>query len=451
VTGPLQRLRERVDIKPAHHKTRPLLTGAIVIAVALFAVIGAATRTIPLWPKGGHKVYAEFKIANQVSNRTVVRVNGVDVGRVEKVEAGSDPSRTSKVVMRIKEDNINLRSDARAEIRWRTLFGGLMYIDLHPGSPSAPPLKGAIPATRTDNQIELDQVLQPYDGTTAQAQRDVLKGLRDTLNDPEGIKTTINTLAPTLETVTQGLTPLRGRESDDLRKLVAATSRVVKGLDDTAALQGLVGGGNRTLGVTAQRREDVGKFIELSPPSLSETFTTMKRLRTTLDHLDPLAAELRPGARALAPAARATTPAVTQLRAALREARPLLRSARPTFEALARASVTGVPLMKDLTPTFDRLDSELLPWLNKKDDSTRMKVYEMIGPFWSTLAGAASEYDDEGYRIRFTVPPSTNSVGNLPISLLQRSCAQSGVNDTRCKSLATGLGRLWFQGKKAKR
>ncbi len=251
--------------------------------------------------------------------------------------------------------------------------------------------------------------------------------------------------------MTKGLTPLRGRESDDLRKLVAATSKAVKGLDDTAALQGLVGGGNRTLGVTAQRREDIGRFIELSPPSLTETLQTMRRLRTTLDHLDPLAAELRPGARALGPAARATTPAVVQLRGALREARPLLRAARPTFEALARASVTGVPLMNDLEPTFERLDSELIPWLNKKDDSTRMKVYEMIGPFWSALAGAAGEYDDEGYRIRFTVPPSTNSVGNLPISILERSCRTTGVGDARCKSLANDLGRLWFQGKKVKR
>lgn len=453
MTGPLQRLRERIDIRPAHHRTRPLLTGAIVIAVTLLAIVGAATRSVPLLPKSGHTVEAEFRAANQVSNRTVVRVGGIDVGRVEKVRAGSDPRRSSRVTMRITDDSIDLRQDARAEIRWRTLFGGLMYIDLQPGSPSAPPLgDNPIPMSRTDSQVELDQVLQPYDGTTAQAQRDLLRGLRDGLADPPGVRRTIDVLSPTLRTVDEGLTPLRGREADDLRRLVGATARTVRGIDDAAALQGLVGGANRTLGATASRRREIGEFIELSPPSLDETFATMRRLRATLDHLDPLAAELRPGARALAPAARATTPAVVQLRAALRESRPLLRAARPTFTALRRMSARGIPLMRGLTPTLARLDDELLPWLRERDDSTRLRNYESIGPFWSALAMAAGEYDDEGYRIRFTVPTGSNSFGASPISeQMVRSCVETSIPRGRCSTLVTAIGRSWFDTNKGRR
>jgi hypothetical protein len=173
----------------------------------------------------------------------------------------------------------------------------------------------------------------------------------------------------------------------------------------------------------------------------------MRRLRTTLDHLDPLAAELRPGARLLGPAARQTTPAVLQLRAALSESRPLLKAARPAFEALGRASDSGIPLMRDLTPVLDRLDTELIPWLNKSDNETRLKVYEMIGPFWSDLAMAASEYDDEGFRIRFTVPTGTNSIGNLPIGQsMQRSCVKGGLGAGRCTKLIRAMGRTWFDG-----
>ena len=165
-------LRRRFDIVPAKHRSHPVAIGFVVIAVIVIALLSAALRHIPLLPPGGHVATAEFAAANQVSNRTVVRVNGVEVGRVERVEAGSDPYRTSKVVMRLSNGKIHLHTDASAQIRWRTLFGGLMYIDLHPGSAAAPALHGPIPAGRTSNQAELDQLLQTYAGSTAQAQRD---------------------------------------------------------------------------------------------------------------------------------------------------------------------------------------------------------------------------------------------------------------------------------------
>ena len=299
--------------------------------------------------------------------------------------------------MQITNDDVVLHRDATAQVRWRTLLGGLMFIDIDPGSKSAPELgDNPIPVTRTDTQVELDQVLQPYDGYTSQAQRNLFKGLRDTLADPDAVGRTIQTLSPAMDTIGKGLRPLRGRESDDLSKLVAATAETVEGLDSIAEVRRLVTGGNQTLAITTARREELGELLELSPGSLDSTFTTMRRLRTTLDHLDPLAVRLRPGARALDPAARAATPALVQTEAFLREARPLLRAARPAFDGLRGASANGVPLMQGLKPTLERLDKELLPFLRETDPETRLKNYEAIGPFSATLASAAAETDAEG-------------------------------------------------------
>jgi phospholipid/cholesterol/gamma-HCH transport system substrate-binding protein len=447
MSGPLDALRRRIDIVPAQHRTRPLLVGAIVITVTFLAILGAATRSIPFLPKSGREVRAEFADATQVSNRTVVRVGGVEVGRVDKVEAGSPADQTSVVKMRITDDDIVLHRDASAEVRWRTLFGGLMYIDLHPGSPSAPELgDAAIPKSRTSSQVELDQILQPYDGRTDDAQRTLLKELRSALANPRGVARTLDTL-PVLRTVRLGTKPLRGRESDDLRRLVAATAKTVSGLADTQSLKGLVTGGSRALAVTDARRQDLGEMLELSPPSLDSTFITMRRLRTTLDHLDPLAVSLRPGARALAPAARAATPALRQTEAVLREVRPLLTAAAPTFDSLRGASRAGVPLMKGLDPTLSRLDKELLPYLGERDNETRLRNYESIGPFWAALSAAAAEFDSEGYRIRLTVPMNTNSVVNAPFTgALTTSCLRSGLDAGRasCSQAATSLARAWF-------
>jgi ABC-type transporter Mla subunit MlaD len=451
MSGPLNALRHKLDIKPAHHHTRPLATGVIVIGLIMLALVSAAIRHVPLTPKGGHTVQAEFTAANQVSSRTVVRVGGIEVGRVDKVQAGSDPRRTTLVTMRITDNSVHLHSDATAQVRWRTLLGGLMYIDLVPGSPSAPPLGNRpIPASHTSNQVELDDLLQPYDGGTSQAQRDMLKGLRDTFANPQGVGRTLKEL-PALTTVAKGVDPLLGRRTDDLQRLVAATAKTVHGLDNTAALRTLVSSADRTLAVTEARRIQLGQTLELSPPSLSSTFTTMRRLRTTLGHLDPLAASLRPGARSLGPATRAAAPALVQTQAVLREVRPLLRAAGPTFDSLRGASHTGVPLMQGLDPTLTRLLNELLPYLRQTDSGTRLKNYEAIGPFWSTLASAAAEFDSEGHRIRFTVPLNTNSFVNSPISASMTSaCTRAGVpgGQAACARITRSLGQSLFASSK---
>ena len=93
MSGPLDAIRRRLDVVPAKHRTRPVAIGLVVIGLTTFALLSAATRDIPLTGKKGRTVTAEFAAANQVSNRTVVRVGGVDVGRVDTVEPGSRPRR----------------------------------------------------------------------------------------------------------------------------------------------------------------------------------------------------------------------------------------------------------------------------------------------------------------------------------------------------------------------
>jgi ABC-type transporter Mla subunit MlaD len=447
-------LRNIVDVVPSKHRTRPLLLGTIAIAIATIALVSAALRHIPLTPAGGRVMTAEFAAADNVSSRTVVRVGGVQVGQVFQVGPGSDPYRTTLVSMRITDPSIHLYADATARIGWRTIFGGLMYIDLHPGSPSAPPLAGPIPASHTSNQVELDEVLDTYQGPTAGEQRAVLHGLRATFASPVQIGTTLHTLAPALETVDQGLAPLLGTESGDLRGLVAAAGRTVSGLDDTAALQGLVDGATRTLAVTGTLRAPLGGAMELLPPSLQSTSTTMRRLRTTLSRLDPLVVSLQPGSVQIAPAARAATPALGELRAVLRNATPLLRDAGPTFDSLRSASKSGVALVQGLNPTVTRLLGQLLPFLDTRDSGTKLKVYESIGPFFSSVSSAASEYDSIGHRIRLEVVPTATGFLTSPSSgAMTAMCDASALPRAHvlCPHLAGALLHSWFEPRRSAR
>jgi hypothetical protein len=69
----------------------------------------------------------------------------------------------------------------------------------------------------------------------------MLRGLRATFSDAGGFARTIGTAGPSLDTIGKGLEPLRGSESDDLRRLIAAGARTATGLgQDPARLQALV-------------------------------------------------------------------------------------------------------------------------------------------------------------------------------------------------------------------
>jgi ABC-type transporter Mla subunit MlaD len=451
VSGLRNRLRNFVDVVPSKHRTRPVTVGLIVFALGGFLLLSAALRHIPLTPKGGRVMAAEFAAADQVSGRTVVRVGGVQVGEVESVGPGSDPYRTTLVEMRITDASVKLHTDATAQLRWRTVFGGLVFVDLHPGSSSKPLLSGPIPAGRTSNQVELDQILDTYAGPTATRQRDLLHGLTNALTTPQAIDRTLRTLSPTLRTVDSGLRPLLGTDTGDLRGLVAAASRTVAAVSEPTALQNLVDGADRTLAVTDTGRAQLGSALDLLPPSLQSTTTTMNRLRATLGHLDPLVRALEPGALLLAPATAAATPTLAEANTVLHDADPLLHAAGPTFDSLRGAANAGVPLIEALNPTITRLLTQLLPFLQSRDSATRLRVYESIGPFFSSVSSAAAEYDSYGHRIRLEVPPS---IGGLltapPTSSLTAACDQSAIKRAAavCPRLAGVLARSWFTAKR---
>lgn len=434
--------RQFLDPHPATARPHHVRNGLIVLIFLALASWAAIIDNIPIiGGESGQPVRAAFAFATDVNNTTPVRVDGVDVGTVQNVEPGSQPRRTSIVTMRITNGNVTVHSDATAAIRWRTVLGGNVYIDLHPGSPSAARLgDGLIPAARTSSQVELDQVLQPLAPPTDGRLRATIMGLAQGFSDPDGIDRTIDAL-PALDTVAHGIQPLRGTETGDVRRLVSSTAKTVAALgSSTAQLQALVDGAQQTVQATDDRRQDLGQLLALSPATLEQTDTTMVRLRTTLGHLDPLVTKLQPGAREVAPAANAASPALGQLQSLLDEAVPLLRDARPTFVDLERASTAGVPLMRGLDPTLHRLQTNTIPWLDQTDSDTKLRTYEEIGPWFSSVD--QGEFDAYGYRLRLSTPAGSNTVLTLAASNMASACrrtAPASRQKSQCGPLAKML------------
>jgi ABC-type transporter Mla subunit MlaD len=446
--------RDLIDPVASRNTGHPTRTGFIVLAGTVLVVVLVFLNKVPfLDSQSGYSVTADFAQANNVSNLTPVRVDGVDVGEVQTIGAGPDPRRSSAVKMLITDKSLVLHSDASAAIRWRTVLGGNMYVDLNPGSPDAPKLNGAIPASHTSSQVELDDVLRIYDGSTAQDQRDMISGLSTGLGSPSQTRHTIGSLTD-LSTVGRGLAPYQGTDPGDLSKLVAGTAHTVSELGaNTEALQTLVDGAADTLGAVDDQRTALGQALAIGPATLQSTKVTTARTDVTLAKLDPLVSQLEPGAQLIASTSKAAKPALARLNTVLDDAQPVLTSARPTFANLRSAAATAVPLLTQLQAPLQRLNSNIFPWLSQRSSDTKLLNYESVGPFFSVLDGAAKEYDSSGFRLHLSTLLGTGSVldeSDLTqgVSALMSECQSSvsGAQSSDCGAMTKVMAGMLYGG-----
>ena len=110
------------------------LIAVVVIGVACYLVFGGSL------PFSGSPfvLKAMFTTQTQLHIPSPVRIAGVDVGQVVSVQRVSGSSDAAVVTMDINKNGLPIHADATAKIRPRLFLEGNFYVDLHPGTPSAP-------------------------------------------------------------------------------------------------------------------------------------------------------------------------------------------------------------------------------------------------------------------------------------------------------------------------
>lgn len=427
------------EVVPGQHRPKLVRNGTIFLVLIGFVLVSGYTRHVLFLPKGGELVKAEFQNAWHVRNSTEVRINGVNVGKVEDVERRPGGS-SAIVTMRLK-DAPKIHRDASAGLWWRTLLGRNFYIQLDPGSPSAPELgDDVIPKSRTTEQVELDYALQPLDGNGRGALRSTIETFDEGLAGP-GAGRTIDRFAPSMRPIAPGLEALRGRRPGDLTESVRNANRVVAALGRSERdLGGLIDNGETTLAVTAARRADLTSMLDQAPATLAQTESQMVRLRTTLDKLDRRAVDLRPGVRALAPTVTTTTAALREARPTLAGLRPLLRDLQPAVRRLRTAARSGNPLVERLRPTARRLRTSTVPFLRSPNSTVDRPVYQTIGPFFSSVDSITAINDVYGHQVRFQ-PGGGGGLfsGMFPC---QQVFPEGDPQRQTCEQLRTTLGSI---------
>jgi phospholipid/cholesterol/gamma-HCH transport system substrate-binding protein len=387
--------------------------GTLTVLVLIVGVYLAFTKSLP-WQQP-FEFSAVFQTGNNLRLDSPVRIAGVNVGKVTKVERAPD-SQIAKVTMTLDNAGQPIHKDATAMIRSRIFLEGNFFVDLKPGTPSSPTIGDGdtLPVTQTATPVQLDQLLTALQTNDRAALQDVLKGLGDALvRKPTAAdnaqqdtivedKTAAEALSLSLDYAPDALkhgsetsTALLGTEPHDLSKLVKALAKVTTALSlNEEQLKDLITNFNRFFAIFAAEEGNVSRSVRLLGPTLEATHNSFVALNEALPQLAGFARDIIPGVQETPATIAAVTPWIAQAQRlfARNELGGLLSALRPAVYSLAVATNESFDLLEQTNNTSRCFNEVILPSgevvLNDGTASSGVQNYK---EFWYTVVGLAGE------------------------------------------------------------
>ena len=150
-----ERDRRAAAAKSGFFGWRPSNSAVAIVFILIFTIgpYLAFTKHVP-FTSHGYEVKATFSNSANIATNSPVRIAGVDVGKVISTSRDGD---NTTVTFTVDGSGQPIRDDAFAAIRPRIFLEGNFFLELDPGSPSAPEMDsgGTIPVSRTSGQVEV--------------------------------------------------------------------------------------------------------------------------------------------------------------------------------------------------------------------------------------------------------------------------------------------------------
>ena len=153
----------------------------IVILVVCYLVFGGS---VPFTQPTLFHLKAMFTTETALQIPSPVRVAGVNVGQVTGVSRLPGGTQAAEVSMDITNQGLPIHADATVKIRPRIFLEGNYYVDLRPGSPSAPTLQSGatLAAANTAGPVQLDRVLSALGSNSRTDLQTLLQGFGGALD-----------------------------------------------------------------------------------------------------------------------------------------------------------------------------------------------------------------------------------------------------------------------------
>ena len=143
----------------------PIVVALIAILVIGLIVYFGFAKDNPF--NSPFQFQAVFSSANSIRLSSPVRIAGVNVGKVVKVE-GQEGTNNAIVTMEMENEGLPIHKDAELKIRPRIFLEGNFFVDVKPGTPEAPTIAegDTIPASQTAIPVQLDELLTSLQQST---------------------------------------------------------------------------------------------------------------------------------------------------------------------------------------------------------------------------------------------------------------------------------------------
>lgn len=401
----------------------PVTLGLIGVVVVLVASYLIFTKNVPI--VHGYRVKGVFASSNQLRKGSPVRIAGVDVGKVVGFEDG--PGTTRVVVMEIKKNGRPIHTDARLRIRPRLFLEGGFYVQLSPGSPSAPEINenGTIPLSHTTIPVQFNQVLTALDRPT----RESLSGLVGELSTATGnggaeaLAATPRPIKGALKDAAILFEAARGTREHDVSTGIASTARITGALASRdTELASLVVNLDRTTRALSTEGASLSAGIRELDGTLRVAPSALTSLDRTLPPLRRFSVALRPSFQVAPGVLRDVDALLAQTRGLVRPSElPLLvRRLRPVLASLPGLQSRLTALFPLVTPVTECVDKRAIPVLDAKVDdgalSSNRPVWQELSQLFVGLAGAGSNFDANGTFVRYLANLGENTISTGSLS-----------------------------------
>jgi phospholipid/cholesterol/gamma-HCH transport system substrate-binding protein len=432
--SPVGRTWRRSARRPRRRTGRPLLVAGLTILLAVAITYYAFSgKQIPFV----HHFTMHALVRNSVDiiPGSPVRIAGIDVGQV--TGASADGTLT-KLSFQMNSNGLPVHKDATVTIRDRLFLEGGYYLQLDPGSPSAP-IAGdgyTIGVSNTSYPVQFYQLLSTFDLATRQSLENALNTLNEGFSPPSGqqpsldnggaggLKAAIPELTPTLKDIAWVTQALHGTQPGDVERLLSSASSVTGTLQGSdPQLADLVTSLNRTSTALAATDGSLGQDISGLDQTLQAAPPSLAAIDRALPPVVTLAVALDPSLKLAPPLVDAVTKVVKQLGAIVApvERSRVLVALDSTFRQFPNTLNqlgTVFPITKGVT---DCLRTHVTPILTQAVPdgplSTGRPVWQDFLHLLSGLSSAVQNFDGNGYWIRLISSVGDNgiSIGKLPL------------------------------------
>ncbi len=328
-----------------------------------------------------YEVKVPFNEATQLAEQSDVRISGVNVGKVQKIELAPN-GKQALATAAIDARYAPLPESTRAILRTKTLLGET-YIELTPGSREGPELDdgGTLPEANVAESVQLDEIFRTFNAQTRAAFQEWMQEAAVAINGQgQSLSYALGSLDPTVTEFDHLFRTLDSQRLavGQLFRNGATTFQALRGRE--GQLADLIQSSNAVFQTTAKRDRDIEALFRAFPTFLDESRLTFARLKGFSQNADPLMRQLVPAAEELSPTLIALSKLAPESKAFFEGLGPVIKRAPTGFAALRTIFRDEFPpLLRAVDPFIRNLNPILVG----------LKLYRVdLASFFANLAAS---------------------------------------------------------------